>query len=170
MDVSQNVRVPLPNNSRTSTEGCQGQGVTDADTETVRKGGHDAVSGGKGLGASQNDAVDHDEGYKDTQLQEQGIGIGLHDQFHNRDKGSNNDDKTGDPDLGGNDFPQGGNQNIGAYQHESCRQTHTDAVFNRLGYCQHRAQPQYESKWWNLIPQALCKLLSNCFCHGRLPT
>ena len=54
-------------------------------------GSQNAVLGGKCLGTAQNDTVYNDQRNKDTELEKERVGKCLHDQFHHRNEGGDDD-------------------------------------------------------------------------------
>jgi hypothetical protein len=88
-------------------------GEAEAGDQAIQDRGQGRVFGGEGLGASQDGAVDDDEGDEEAKRLVQLMGIGVETQIDQGHQGGDQDDIDGDAHLRAHDRAHQGHQQVG---------------------------------------------------------
>lgn len=144
-----------------ATQEHQRQREAEADAEAVGQRERHRVLGGERLGATEDDAVDHDERHEDAELLVEGVGIGLHQQFHRHHQRGGDGDEAGDAHLLGDDVPHHRDDHVREGENEDDRKPHAEAVARRLGHGEGGAQAEHQPERWQFLPQALGEFLDD---------
>ena len=121
---------------------CPGEAETDE--ESVKERVPYVVLRSEGFGATQHDAVDHDEGDEETQ---RGIEVGdeaLHHHLDDGYEGGNDDDEAWNTYFVGYHALEKRDDDIGAHKHEGGGKTHAESVDGRCRCCQRGAHAEDE--------------------------
>lgn len=128
------------------TDNRQAEGKTQPHPDTVEHTIEHGVLGGKGLGAAQHDAVDHNQRDEQTQAFAQRRHKALYQQVNDGDEGGDDHDKGRNTHFVGDEVLEQGNQRIGHQQHERGGDTHAEPVEGGGGDTQRGAHTQNQYK------------------------
>ena len=131
------------------------EGEADAHADAVTSAREDAVLGGEGLRAAEDDAVHHDERDEQAQGLVHRRRISLHQQLEQRDEGGDDDDIDRDVHLVRHHGGDQGDDHVGKDQDEQRRQTHGQAVDGRRGGSQRRAHAQQQDEGRVVLDQTV---------------
>ena len=116
---------------------------------------------GKGFSTAQYDAVYYDQRNEYAQGCVQGRYISLHQHLQQGYQGSDNDDVAGDMNLIRNQFPDGGNDDVGEKQNEGEGTAHTDGVVQGVTGGQRRTNTHQLDEQGVFLDDAFSQLMQH---------